>query len=265
MAPSLPPLVVVVLLLCMWKFRNDAFRRYLCCCVGGASRQAVMSLQQENQRLRQELNQSKINSSGRYSQGHFGEEIQSRQLLHWLLPSSQRLFTLTSSSSSPSPGRESVAGVPDGQGGTLPALKQGGGRGLPSPFTPQSRSVSSTQPPPLSLQVSQGGPEHQQCWLNPNHSSSFLSLHAPLQRGLSQVSPMPQTTPTFRSPFTPTPSVFSPQPSTTIGVLANQQRVPRQVWGEGSREEGGRRVGCMAASSVQSKTASYECASVRVM
>ena len=223
-----------------------------------------MSLQQENQRLRQELNQSKINSSGRYSQGHFGEEIQSRQLLHWLLPSSQRLFTLTSSSSSPSPGRESVAGVPDGQGGTLPALKQGGGRGLPSPFTPQSRSVSSTQPPPLSLQVSQGGPEHQQCWLNPNHSSSSLS---PCTLAAGTVTSLPNAPDHTHFPLTLHTHPFSIlSPAVHYHRSAGQPAASAQTgMGGGRGREVGRRVGCMAASSVQSKTASYECASVRVM
>ena len=65
--------VVVVLLVLLWKFKNDAFHRYICPCVGGASKQAMMSLQQENQRLRQELNQSKMNASGRYSQTHYGQ------------------------------------------------------------------------------------------------------------------------------------------------------------------------------------------------
>lgn len=65
--------VVVVLLLVMWKFYNDAFYAYVLCCVGRGSRTAMHSLQQENQRLRHELSQHKLSFSGRYSQGQFGE------------------------------------------------------------------------------------------------------------------------------------------------------------------------------------------------
>lgn len=65
--------VVVIVLALLWKFRNDAFRHYLCSCVGRGSKQAMMSLQQENQRLRQELNQMKMSGSSRFSQGHFGQ------------------------------------------------------------------------------------------------------------------------------------------------------------------------------------------------
>lgn len=63
----------MVVLALLWKLKNDVFRRYVCACVGRGSKQAMMSLQQENQRLRQELNQSKMNSSNRFSQGHFGQ------------------------------------------------------------------------------------------------------------------------------------------------------------------------------------------------
>ena len=64
--------VVLILLVLLWKYKNDAFRHYVCPCIGRGSKQAMMSLQQENQRLRQELNQTKMNSSNRFSQGHFG-------------------------------------------------------------------------------------------------------------------------------------------------------------------------------------------------
>ena len=67
-------IVVVVVLLLLWKFKNETFRQYICPCVGRGSKQALMSLQQENQRLRQELNQSKMNTSTRFtSSGQFGE------------------------------------------------------------------------------------------------------------------------------------------------------------------------------------------------
>jgi hypothetical protein len=112
-------LVVVIVLALLWKFKNDAFRHYLCPCVGRGSKQAMMSLQQENQRLRQELNQMKMGGSHRFSQGHFG--------------------------------RESVSGVPDGMGGMLPALKPGAGTGY---LSPESFPRSPAQPPPLSLQRS---------------------------------------------------------------------------------------------------------------
>ncbi len=72
---SMFPLVLVVVLVFMWKFHNDAFNRYCCCCVRRGSKVAVHSLQQENQRLRHELSQHKLSltGSGRYSQGMFGE------------------------------------------------------------------------------------------------------------------------------------------------------------------------------------------------
>ena len=66
-------IVLVIVLLLMWKFANDAFYRYVCCCVSGGSRSAMHSLQQENQRLRHELSQHKVSLSGRYSQGFFSE------------------------------------------------------------------------------------------------------------------------------------------------------------------------------------------------
>jgi hypothetical protein len=111
-------IVVVVVLGLLWKFKNDTFRHYVCpCVVGGDSKQALMSLQQENLRLRQELNQSKINTSSRFTPGHFG--------------------------------RESVSGVPDGMGGMLPPLKSG----LGVPRSPEPFS-SPTSPPPLTFQRS---------------------------------------------------------------------------------------------------------------
>ena len=130
--------VVVVVLGLLWKFKNDTFRHYVCpCVVGGDSKQALMSLQQENLRLRQELNQSKINTSSRFTPGHFG----------WLSSSSSPCPPLTAGPVFPS-GRESVSGVPDGMGGMLPPLKSG----LGVPRSPEPFS-SPTSPPPLTFQV----------------------------------------------------------------------------------------------------------------
>ena len=75
----IPPIraVVVITLVCLWKFKNDIFYHYVCCCCGGggANPSGMHSLQQENQRLRHELSQHKISlgGSGRYSQGQLGE------------------------------------------------------------------------------------------------------------------------------------------------------------------------------------------------
>lgn len=64
---------VVIGLVLLWKFKNDAFYTYVFCCAKGGSRgTATHSLQQENQRLRHELSQHKLSSSGRYSQGQLG-------------------------------------------------------------------------------------------------------------------------------------------------------------------------------------------------
>ena len=65
-------IVIVIVLGLVWKFNNDLFNRYVCPCGGQGSKQAMMSLQQENQRLRQELNQLKMSSSNRFSTSHFG-------------------------------------------------------------------------------------------------------------------------------------------------------------------------------------------------
>ena len=126
--------VVVVVLGLLWKFKNETFRQYICPCVGRGSKQALMSLQQENQRLRQELNQSKMNTSSRFTPGHFGM-------------SSSSSSSSSSQAPPPSAGRESVSGVPDGMGGMLPPLKQG----LGSPHSPEP--LSPTKPPPLTFQV----------------------------------------------------------------------------------------------------------------
>lgn len=65
--------VVLLFLLWLWKFHNDAFYRYVCCCMYGGTKSQIHSLQQENQRLRHELSQQKLGLSGRFSQGQLGE------------------------------------------------------------------------------------------------------------------------------------------------------------------------------------------------
>ena len=72
---TLSSTVVWIVLLVMWKFCNDAFYCYVYCCASGGSRSAMHSLQQENQRLRQELSQNKMSFSGRYSLGQFSKWV----------------------------------------------------------------------------------------------------------------------------------------------------------------------------------------------
>lgn len=52
---------IIISLLLMWKYRNDAFYRYILCCVYGGSKTQVNNLKQENIRLRNELSQQKLN------------------------------------------------------------------------------------------------------------------------------------------------------------------------------------------------------------
>ncbi len=59
---------IVLFLIIMWKFQNDIFNKYICCCIYGSSKAQVNSLKQEIQRLQTELSQHKLNSSGRFSQ-----------------------------------------------------------------------------------------------------------------------------------------------------------------------------------------------------
>ena len=65
------PTVIVVILVCLWKFKNDLFNRFCCWCCGGADRSKVRNLQQENQRLRQQLSQHRLSVSGRMPPGQF--------------------------------------------------------------------------------------------------------------------------------------------------------------------------------------------------
>ena len=59
---------IILFLIIMWKFKNDIFNKYICCCIYGSSKAQVNSLKQEIQRLQTELSQQKLNSSGRFSQ-----------------------------------------------------------------------------------------------------------------------------------------------------------------------------------------------------
>ena len=60
---------IVLFYILMWKFQNDFFNKYLCCCLVGGSKAQVNSLKQEIQRLQTELSQHKLSSSGKFSQG----------------------------------------------------------------------------------------------------------------------------------------------------------------------------------------------------
>ena len=64
-------IVIIILLFCMWKYKNDAFYRYILCCVYGGSKTQINNLKQENIRLRKELSQQKLNlsSSERFQPG----------------------------------------------------------------------------------------------------------------------------------------------------------------------------------------------------
>ena len=66
-------IVLVIFLLLMWKYQNDVFNRYICCCTTGGSKAQMNTLKQEIQRLQTELSQQKLNSSGRFSQGQLSK------------------------------------------------------------------------------------------------------------------------------------------------------------------------------------------------
>ena len=72
--PLTPTILVhaVFVLVCvlLWKFNNEAFQRYFCCCVSGKNKSTVHSLQQENERLRKQLTDRKVSASGRFSHGN---------------------------------------------------------------------------------------------------------------------------------------------------------------------------------------------------
>lgn len=55
--------VVMVVLYLMYKKCNGVFMKYICCCGCTTNQDEVLSLQQENQRLRHELSQHKLQLS----------------------------------------------------------------------------------------------------------------------------------------------------------------------------------------------------------
>ena len=63
--------IVPVTIFLLWKFKNDVFNRFCCFCCGGGERSKVRNLQQENQRLRQQLSQHRLSVSGRMQPGQF--------------------------------------------------------------------------------------------------------------------------------------------------------------------------------------------------
>lgn len=73
---------MILVLVLLWKFQNDKFYRYLCCCIYTKTQPAIHSLQQENQRLRQELAQRKLSMSGRFPQGGLGKLLHVNNFSH---------------------------------------------------------------------------------------------------------------------------------------------------------------------------------------
>ena len=65
--------IVVIVLVLLWKYKNDFFHQYICFCAFGNSKKAMNSLKQENQRLRHEISQQKINTSGHFQRGQLGK------------------------------------------------------------------------------------------------------------------------------------------------------------------------------------------------
>lgn len=59
--------VLVVVLVLLWKYCNDTFNAYICPCLDRKTRGRLHSLEQENQRLRQELSQLKLNRPDKLS------------------------------------------------------------------------------------------------------------------------------------------------------------------------------------------------------
>lgn len=55
--------IAIILLYLMYKKCNGVFMKYFCCCGCAANQDEVLSLQQENQRLRHELSQHKLQLS----------------------------------------------------------------------------------------------------------------------------------------------------------------------------------------------------------
>ena len=58
----------VVVLYLIYKKYNGVFMKYICCCCRTTNQDEVLSLQQENQRLRHELSQHKLQLSASHSE-----------------------------------------------------------------------------------------------------------------------------------------------------------------------------------------------------
>lgn len=133
--------VAIVVLYVMYKKCNGVFMKYIGCCGCTTNQDEVLSLQQENQRLRHELSQHKLQLSASPSNNDL--------IRGWSKP-------------------ELLSGIPDGKGGYLPAIRQSpmntasptainnglpplnksisGARVAPAPFVPQSRTQTPSSP-----------------------------------------------------------------------------------------------------------------------
>lgn len=126
----------IVTLYLMYKKCNGVFMKYICCCGCTTNQDEVLSLQQENQRLRHELSQHKLQLSAspshseliRGKQGHTQLINAHCACVGWSKP-------------------ELLAGIPDGKGGYLPAIKQ-------SPMGATLPNGMNNEPPPLNKSFS---------------------------------------------------------------------------------------------------------------
>lgn len=175
--------VIILFLVCLWKFNNDVFQQYCCCCFFGGSKSAVHSMQQENQRLRHELSQHKVSLSGRYQPGQFSEsQWYWTWSLLWFKNNNDHLA-----------GDHELSGVPDGKGGVLPTIKRPPPGSNFSPTIEEGRvlgfpanSPGSDVPPPLVLQrPSLPGPAAYS--RNPSQTSASFFFGNPHSRPVRQV------------------------------------------------------------------------------
>ena len=86
--------VVAVVLVLLWKYCNDTFNAYICPCLDRKTRNKLHSLEQENQRLRQELSQLKMTRPDKLSMS-FSRGEQCAAI--WTTPHSSLLSTDTCS------------------------------------------------------------------------------------------------------------------------------------------------------------------------
>ena len=100
--------VVIIVLFVIYKKYNGVFMKYLCCC-NHVNHGEVLSLQQENQQLRHELSQHKLQLSASPSHNELtrGDRV------------CTKLSVLVVAL-----GWSRLSGIPDGQGGFLPAIRQ---------------------------------------------------------------------------------------------------------------------------------------------